>query len=90
MSSKVTIKWPSIIPQGEDNIVCCCIFYRIPISNFMEIKYVLASEYYHTQTFVYKRHYFSILEEELGLNSLPGSPTYNLMIFLHRKYNPYF
>ena len=30
-------------------------------------------------TFVCKRHYVSILSEELGLNSLPGNPTYNLM-----------
>ena len=29
-------------------------------------------------TFVCKRHYVSILSEELGLNSLPGNPTYNL------------
>ena len=29
-------------------------------------------------TFVCKRHYISILSEELGLNSLPGNPTYNL------------
>ena len=32
-------------------------------------------------TFVCKRHYVSILSEELGLNSLPGIPTYNLMDF---------
>ena len=31
-----------------------------------------------TYTFVCKRHYVSILSEELGLNSLPGNPTYNL------------
>ena len=28
-------------------------------------------------TFVCKRHYISILSEELGLNSLPGNPSYN-------------
>ena len=32
-------------------------------------------------TFVCKRHYVSILKEELGLNSLPGNPTYNLTDF---------
>ena len=32
-------------------------------------------------TFVCKRHYISILSEELGLNSLPGNPTYNLADF---------
>ena len=32
-------------------------------------------------TFVCKRHYISILSEELGLNSLPGNPTYNLTDF---------
>ena len=32
-------------------------------------------------TFVCKRHYVSILSEELGLNSLPGNPTYNLTDF---------
>ena len=36
-------------------------------------------------TFVCKRHYVSILTEELGLNSLPGNPTYNLADFLHLK-----
>ena len=32
-------------------------------------------------TFICKRHYISILSEELGLNSLPGNPTYNLTDF---------
>ena len=32
-------------------------------------------------TFVCKRHYVSILTEELGLNQLPGNPTYNLTDF---------
>ena len=32
-------------------------------------------------TFVCKRHYVRILAEELGLNSLPGNPTYNLTDF---------
>ena len=32
-------------------------------------------------TFVCKIHYVSILTEELGLKSLPGNPTYNLMDF---------
>ena len=29
-------------------------------------------------TFVCKRHYVSIVTEDLGLNSLPGNPTYNI------------
>ena len=32
-------------------------------------------------SFVCKRHYVSILTEELGLNSLPGNPTNNLTDF---------
>ena len=32
-------------------------------------------------TFVCKRHYVSILSEELGLNLLPGNRTYNLTAF---------
>ena len=36
-------------------------------------------------TFVCKRHSVSILTEKLGLNSLPGNPTYNPTDFLHQK-----
>ena len=32
----------------------------------------------HSYTFVCKKHYVSILSEELGLDSLPGNPTYNI------------
>ena len=43
--------------------------------NFVIVPADKASNNY---TFVCKRHYVSILSEELGLNSLPGNPTYNL------------
>ena len=43
--------------------------------NFVIVPADKASNNY---TFVCKRHYVSILTEELGLNSLPGNPTYNL------------
>ena len=43
--------------------------------NFVIVPADKASNNY---TFVCKRHYVSILSEELGLNSLPGTPTYNL------------
>ena len=43
--------------------------------NFVIVPVDKASNNY---TFVCKRHYVSILSEELGLNSLPGNPTYNL------------
>ena len=43
--------------------------------NFVIVPADKASNNY---TFVCKRHYVSILSEELGLNSLSGNPTYNL------------
>ena len=43
--------------------------------NFVIVPADKASNNY---TFVCKRHYVSILSEELGLNSLPGNHTYNL------------
>ena len=43
--------------------------------NFVIVPADKASNNY---TFVCKRHYVSILSEELGLNSLPGNPAYNL------------
>ena len=43
--------------------------------NFVIVPADKASNNY---TFVCNRHYVSILTEELGLNSLPGNPTYNL------------
>ena len=43
--------------------------------NFVIVPADKASNNY---TFVCKRHYVSILSEELGLNSLPGNPTYKL------------
>ena len=43
--------------------------------NFVIVSADKASNNY---TFVCKRHYISILSKELGLNSLPGNPTYNL------------
>ena len=46
--------------------------------NFVIVPADKASNNY---TFVYKRHYVSILSRELGLNSLPGNPTYNLTDF---------
>ena len=46
--------------------------------NFVIVPADKASNNY---TFVCKRHYVRILSEELGLNSLPGNPTYNLMDF---------
>ena len=46
--------------------------------NFVIVSADKASQ---TYTFVCKRHYVSILTEELGLNSLPGNPTYNLTNF---------
>ena len=42
---------------------------------------VPADEASYNYTFVCKRHYVSILSEELGLNSLPWNPTYNLTDF---------
>ena len=46
--------------------------------NFVIVPAEKASNNY---TFVCKRHYVSILSEELGLNSLPGNHTYNLTDF---------
>ena len=46
--------------------------------NFVIVPADKASNNY---TFVCKRHYIRILSEELGLNSLPGNPTYNLTDF---------
>ena len=46
--------------------------------NFVIVPADKASNNY---TFVCKRHYISILSEELGLNLLPGNPTYNLTNF---------
>ena len=46
--------------------------------NFVIVPTDKASNNY---TFICKRHYVSILTEELGLNSLPGNPTYNLTDF---------
>ena len=46
--------------------------------NFVIVPADKASNNY---TFVCKRHYVSILTEELGLNSLPGNPTFNLTDF---------
>ena len=46
--------------------------------NFVIVPADKASNNY---TFVCKRHYVDILIEELGLNSLPGNPTYNLTDF---------
>ena len=46
--------------------------------NFVIVPADKASNNY---TFVCKRYYVSILSEELGLNSLPGNPTYNLTDF---------
>ena len=42
---------------------------------------VTADKASNNYTFVCKRHYISILSEELGLNSLPGNPTFNLTDF---------
>ena len=42
---------------------------------------VLADKASNIYTFVCKKYYVSILIEELGLNSLPGNPTYNLTDF---------
>ena len=42
---------------------------------------VLADKSSNNYTFVCKRHYVSILTEELGLNALPGNPTYNINDF---------
>ena len=50
--------------------------------NFVIVPADKASNNY---TFVCKRHYVRILSEELGLNSLPGNPTYNLTDFLHQR-----
>ena len=46
--------------------------------NFVTVPADKASNNY---TFVCKRHYVSILSEELGLYSLPGNPTHNLTDF---------
>ena len=46
--------------------------------NFVTIPADKASNNY---TFVCKRHYVSIFTGELGLNSLPGNPTYNITDF---------
>ena len=46
--------------------------------NFVIVPADKASNNY---TFVCKKYYVSILIEELGLNSLPGNPTYNLTDF---------
>ena len=46
--------------------------------NFVTVPADKASNNY---TFVCKKHYVSILSEELGLNSLPWNPTYNLTDF---------
>ena len=46
--------------------------------NFVIVPADKASNNY---TFVCKKYYASILIEELGLNSLPGNPTYNLTDF---------
>ena len=46
--------------------------------NFVIVPADIASNNY---TFVCKKYYVSILIEELGLNSLPGNPTYNLTDF---------
>ena len=46
--------------------------------NFVIVPADKASNKY---TFVCKKYYVSILIEELGLNSLPGNPTYNLTGF---------
>ena len=46
--------------------------------NFVIVPADKASNNY---TFVCKKHYVDILIEELGLNSLPGNPTYNLTDF---------
>ena len=51
--------------------------------NFVIVPADKASNNY---TFVCKKHYVDILIKELGLNSLPGNPTYNLTdFFLHQK-----
>ena len=47
--------------------------------NFIIVPTDKASNNY---TFVCKRHYVNILSEELGLNSLPWNPTYNLTDFV--------
>ena len=46
--------------------------------NFVKVPADKVSNNY---TFVCKKYYVSILIEELGLNSLPGNPTYNLADF---------
>ena len=46
--------------------------------NFVIVPADKASNKY---TFLCKRYYIGILSEELGLNSLPGTPTYNLTDF---------
>ena len=46
--------------------------------NFVIVPADKASNNY---TFVCRKYYVSILIEELGLNSLPGNPTYNLTDF---------
>ena len=53
--------------------------------NFVIVPAVPADKASNNYTFVCKRHYVSILTEELGLNSLPGNPTYNLTDYLHQK-----
>ena len=59
---------------------------RISLGNFSillrdDFVIVPADKASNNYTFVCKRHYVRILSEELGLNSLPGNPTYNLTDF---------
>ena len=54
------------------------IFYECLHENFVTVPADKASNNY---TFICKKYYVSILIEELGLNSLPGNPTYNLTDF---------
>ena len=49
--------------------------------NFVIVPADKASKASNNYTFVCKRHYVDILIEELGLQSLPGNPTYNLTDF---------
>ena len=69
----------------DRNIVNCDvkqpIYLTLPYrlhENFVIVPSDKASNNY---TFVCKRHYISILSEELRLNSLPGNRTYNLTDF---------
>ena len=51
------------------------------LSRLHENFVIVSADKAFNNNFVCKRHYISILSEELGLNSLPGNPTYNLTDF---------